>query len=180
MTILRNKEVLLRPFELIDAFRMQQLANNEKVSRNLRDLFPHPYTLNDAHQFISKFLNQEPRTIFAIEYKGEYVGNIGLAIGEDVYRKSAEIGYFLGEPYWNLGIMTKAVNLITRYGFEEIGLARIHTGIFAFNRASMRVLEKCGYRREGIFRASVYKEGKLWDEYRYAKINPVHLSGQQD
>jgi RimJ/RimL family protein N-acetyltransferase len=179
MTILKNYDVLLRPFEVNDASRMQQLANNMNVSRNLRDYFPHPYTLDDAHQFISKFLKQEPRTIFAIEYKGEYVGNVGLAKGDDVYRKTAEIGYFIGEPYWNLGIMTKAVELITEYGFKELGLLRIHTGIFEFNKASMRVLEKCGFQNEGVFRASIFKEGRIWDEYRYAKINPVHLSGKQ-
>ena len=89
------------------------------------------------------------KTIFAIEYQGEYVGNISLSVGTDIYRKSAEIGYFIGEPFWNKGIMTKAVNLITEYGFEKLSIIRIYTGIFDYNKSSQRVLEKCGFEIYG-------------------------------
>jgi RimJ/RimL family protein N-acetyltransferase len=106
----------------------------------------------------------------AVEYNGEYVGNIGLHKGTDVYRKSTEIGYFLGEPYWNLGIMTKAVNLICDYGFKTMDIVRIHAGIFEFNPASMRVLEKCGFKREAIRENAVFKQGKVWNEMVYVKL----------
>jgi RimJ/RimL family protein N-acetyltransferase len=92
---------------------------------------------------------------------------------ENVYRKTAEIGYFLGEPYWNKGIMTTAVNMITEFGFNELGFARIHTGVYEYNAASQKVLEKCGYIKESIFRKNVFKDGRLWDEVRFAKINPA-------
>ncbi len=176
MTELRHKEVLLRKFKKSDAPRLQVLANNLKVSQNLRDAFPHPYSLSDANSFIANCMKQEPLTTFAIEYKGEYVGNIGLGIGGDVYRKSTEIGYFIGEAYWNKGIATKAINLITGYGFEELGIVRIHTGIFEYNKASMRVLEKCGFDKDGVFNASIYKNGKMWEEHRYSKIHPDYLT----
>jgi len=117
-----------------------------------------------------RFTNQDPATFFGIDYINEYVGNISLVPCEDIYRKSAEIGYFIGEPYWNKGIVTTAVNLITDYGFNYLGIVRIQTGIFEYNTASQRVLEKCGFLKEGIFRKSVYKQGKLWDEVRYAKL----------
>jgi len=162
----------LRPLRQTDAKRIAQLANNEKISRNLRDGFPHPYTIADAKFFLSKFSDQDPTWFFAIEYNGEYVGNISLVPCQDVYRQSAEIGYFIGEPYWNKGIVTKAVNMITEYGFNELGIVRIHTGVFEYNKASMRVLEKCGFIKEGIFSKSVTKQGQLWDEVRYAKIKP--------
>jgi RimJ/RimL family protein N-acetyltransferase len=87
-----------------------------------------------------------------------------------VYRLGAEIGYFLGEPYWGKGIMTKAVNLVCDYAFRELGIIRIDTGVFDFNQASMRVLEKCGFVREAVFRKSVIKRGRICDEVRYAKI----------
>jgi [ribosomal protein S5]-alanine N-acetyltransferase len=170
--------IILRSFRETDSVRMAELANNEKISRNLRDGFHHPYTIEDARNFLKMFLNQEVPSVFAIEFNGEYVGNIGLHRCSDVYRFSAEIGYFLGEPYWNRGIMTTAVNLITEYGLKELGLVRIHTGIFEYNPASMRVLEKCGYVKEAIFRKSVFKMGRFWDEVRYAKINPDYLSSE--
>ncbi len=98
--------ITLRALRLSDAKRLAELANNEKISINLRDGFPHPYTLADAENFLSKFTNQDPVTFFGIDYDNEYVGNISLVPGTDVYRKSAEIGYFIGEPYWNKGIVT--------------------------------------------------------------------------
>ena len=145
-------------------------ADNQKISRNLRDGFPNPYTLRDAENFINKLLKQEPLTFFAIEYKGEYVGNISLSMGTDVYRKSAELGYFIGEPYWNKGIATTAVNLITEYGFRNFDIVRIHAGLFKHNLASQRVLEKCGFHYEGTFEKAVFKLGEFWDEVRFAKV----------
>ncbi len=170
---LQSGNVKLRPLHLSDAGRMVPLANNEKISRNLRDGFPHPYTMADGEDFLSRFADQDPTYFFAIEYKGEYTGNISLVPGQDVYRCSAEIGYFIGEPFWNKGIVTEAVTLICEYGFKQLGIARIHTGIFEYNTASMRVLEKCGFTKECVFRKSVTKLGKLWGEVRYSKINPA-------
>ena len=161
--------VSLRPFRRDDAPRMAELANNEKIAVNLRDGFPHPYTLADAEKFIEMALSK-PDQIFAIEYMGEYVGNIGVHKKSDVYRYGAEIGYFLGEPYWNKGIMSRAVNLVCDYAFRELDIIRIDTGVFDFNPASMRVLEKCGFFREVVFRKSVVKRGKICNEVRYAKI----------
>jgi len=169
---LKSGNIILRPLRLTDAARLAELANNEKISRNLRDGFPHPYKLADAESYLQKFSNQDPVTFFGIDYNGEYVGNIGLVPGQDIYRKSAEIGYFIGEPYWNKGIISKAVNLISDYGFNKLDIIRIHTGVFEYNTASQKVLEKCGFTKEGIFRKSVFKQGKLWDEIRYAKLKP--------
>lgn len=163
-------EVAIREFLPEDKFRLAELANNTKVSDNLRDGFPSPYTVADAIQFIDMCLKTRPPQVFAIEYKGEYVGNIGLHKGDDVYAKSAEIGYFLGEPYWNKGIMTKAVRLICGYGFISLGIVRIFTGVFSYNIGSQKVLEKCGFIKEAIFKDAIFKNGKICDEVRYAKL----------
>jgi RimJ/RimL family protein N-acetyltransferase len=172
---LKTGNVLLRPLLEKDARPMAQLASNVKIGRNLRDGFPFPYTLTDATDFIRRF-SKYP-AYFAIVYKGEYAGNISLTPLENVYRKTAEIGYFLGEPFWNKGIMTIAVKLITDFGFNELGLARIHTGVYEYNPASQKVLEKCGYVKEAVFRKNVFKNGELHDEIRFGKINPAVENG---
>jgi RimJ/RimL family protein N-acetyltransferase len=170
MIKLTDENITLREFTSDDKYRLAELANNPKVSVNLRDGFPNPYTLADAENFLEKYAGLDSSFILAIEYNGEYVGNIGLHKGTDVYRKSAEIGYFLGEPYWGKGIMTRAVQLICDYGFANLGIVRIHAGIFSFNPASMRVLEKCGFKREAVFEKAVFKLGKFYDEVRYVKL----------
>ncbi|MCU0459913.1 MAG: GNAT family N-acetyltransferase [Bacteroidales bacterium] len=162
--------VTLRKFRRNDKYRMAEIANNLKIAINLRDAFPYPYSLEDARKFINMCLRVKPYQVFAIEYKGEYVGNIGLHKQEDVYRKTAELGYFIGEHYWNRGITTRAVNLICEYGFRELNVIKIFSGVFSFNTASQRVLEKCGFEREAILKSAVIKNGKIYDEYRYAKI----------
>ena len=173
--ILQSGDVLLRPLKKEDARPMSLLANNEKIERNLRDGFPIPYTLRDAKRYIKQFMNHPG--LFAIVYRGEYAGNISLMQHENVYRKSAEIGYFLGEPFWNKGIMTTAVKLITDFGFSGCNFARIHTGVYSYNQASQKVLIKCGYRLEGILSKNIFKHGELYDEVRFAKINPAVENG---
>ena len=167
---LTDGTVTLRNFRRTDKFRMAELANNEKVAINLRDVFPHPYTLADAQLFINTFIGQNPLQVFAIEFEGKYVGNIGLHKQDDVYSKSAELGYFIGEPYWNKGITSRAVNLICEYGFRELDVVRIYSGVFEFNLPSQRVLQKCGFEREAVLKSAVSKRGNIYDEVRYAKV----------
>ncbi len=152
--------------------KLAEYANNKKVSVNLRDAFPSPYTLKDAWEFYEIVKDENPQVTFAIEFQGEYVGNIGIITGDDVYRNSAELGYFIGEPFWNKGIATKAVELITNYVFEALKIVRIYSPIFEYNLASQRVLEKCGFEKEAVFKKSMTKNGIIYDEIRYAKINP--------
>ncbi|MDF1560364.1 MAG: GNAT family protein [Bacteroidales bacterium] len=161
--------VTIRKFRCNDKFAMAEVANNEKVAVNLRDAFPSPYSVEDAQKFISMCLRQKPYQVFAIEFEGEYVGNIGLHRQDDVYRRTAELGYFIGEKWWNRGITSRAVNLICEYGFRELDIIKIFSGVFSFNTASQRVLEKCGFGREAVLRNAVIKNGKICDEIRYAK-----------
>ena len=168
-----SDDIRLRPFRMSDAEKLTEMANNKKISRNLRDGFPHPYTHEDAVTFIRHCLDMPRDTFFAIEFRSEHVGNISLNPCQDVYRKSAEIGYFIAEPYWNKGIASSAVKIIVQFGFNNLGMMRIQTGVYEYNPASMRVLEKCGFVKEGLFKKAIYKDGELWDEVRFAILNPV-------
>jgi RimJ/RimL family protein N-acetyltransferase len=166
----RDGDVVLRELLDSDLEKLALYGNNEKVSVNLRDGFPKPYTMEDARNFKKMIDGQNPKTFFAIEYQNDYVGNISLSPGTDVYRKSAEIGYFIGEPFWNKGIATKAVHLITEWGFKQLDIVRIYTGVFEYNLASQQVLKKCGFVKEAVFRKSICKGHKIFDEIRFAKL----------
>src|SRR4030095_524029 len=178
MIKLVEKEVCLRKLRDEDCTSIAMLLNNKSIVDNLRDIVPFPYSIDDAINFITFVKYQIPQTNFAIEFQGHYCGMIGLNPQTDLYRQTAEIGYWLGEAYWNKGIATKAVRLITEYGFDKLKFARIHTGVFEYNSASMKVLEKNGFKKDGIFEKSVFKNGKLWDEHRYSKINEGYQSNK--
>ncbi len=159
---------VLRPWKEDDETSLVRHANSYEVWRRLRDRFPHPYTRADAEQWIALARQQDPQTHFAIEVNGEAAGGIGLEPGSDIERRSAEIGYWLGEALWGRGITTAAVQALTSYGFKELGLTRIFAVPFASSSASIRVLEKCDYVREGTMRRSAFKEGVVVDQILYA------------
>lgn len=168
---LKYKNITLRKFQNPDSARLAQLCNNRKIWDNLRDFFPFPYTEKDATDFIIYCQDENPQYIFAIDYNSELVGTIGLVRQTDVYKLTAEIGYWIGEPYWGKGIATNAVKLLVDYGFSKLGFARIYTGVFDFNKASQRVLEKAGFKLECIAEKSILKNNKIRNEYRYSLIN---------
>ena len=166
--------IALRKIQIEDRERLVTLANNPKVANNLRDGFPHPYTLEDADQFIENAQAASPTLRFCIEKEDVYVGNIGIHPQDDIYRRNAEIGYFIGEPYWGQGIASQAVKIIVDYGFQQLDYHRIFAGVFSYNLASKKVLENAGFTFEGASIDAVFKHGKLYDELRYAIINPSH------
>jgi RimJ/RimL family protein N-acetyltransferase len=158
----------LRSWKDDDVESLSRYANNRKVWRNLRDSFPFPYTLEEAEDWVDIASSQEPETNFAIVVDDRAVGGIGLEMQDDVFRKSAEMGYWLAEPMWGRGIVTEAVVALTSWGFENIYLERIYAGVFSWNPGSMRVLEKAGYVREATHRNAIFKEGNVLDEIIYA------------
>lgn len=166
-----DNKIKLRQFCHNDIKSLAELCNNKKVLDNLRDFIPYPYTEKDAEEFIGFCSNENPAVTFAIDCNDKLVGCIGLIPQKDIYRLSAEIGYWIGEPYWGLGIATHAVRLIVDYGFQNLNLVRIFTGVFDYNIASQKVLEKVGFKKEGIFEKSIIKNGQIFDEYRYGLIN---------
>ena len=157
----------IRTYKKKDAKSLAKQANNIKIWRNLQDRFPHPYTYTDAEWWIGEVMKESPRTNFVIAIDEKVVGGIGFILKKDVYRKTLEIGYWLGEEYWGKGIMTKAVKLMINYGFENFEVIRIEARVFSWNKGSMRVLEKAGFKKEAILKNSFIKQGKVGDEHVY-------------
>ncbi len=159
----------IRSFRPEDAESVARHANNRKVWRNLRDRFPHPYRVRHAEVWID-LAAQTPETNFAIASATEAIGGIGLELRRDVHRRSANVGYWLGEPYWGRGIATDALRAFTEFAFAEFDLVRIDANVYEWNPASARVLEKAGYECEGRLRKSITKDGQTIDEWVYATV----------
>jgi len=162
----------VRSWRAADADALVKYANNKRIWQNLRDRFPHPYTPRSAAEFLRSVVNVEPETAFAIDVGGEAVGGIGFVPHVDVDRQSAEIGYWLAEPFWGRGIVTDALKAVTQFAIDHADVTRIYAVPFASNAASCRVLEKAGYVLEARLRRSAIKEGVIIDQFQYAFIAP--------
>ena len=163
-------EFCIRSYKLFDKEALIKYANNYNISRLLRDQFPFPYTDKDAETWVMHACNQYPETNFVIANDKEMFGAIGINLQEDVNRFSAEIGYWIGEPFWGKGIATAALKAFTDFAFIKFKLNRIFANVFEGNDASEKVLLKAGYTKEATLKKAVYKEGKFLDQYIYAKL----------
>ena len=158
----------LRPFLPSDVDSLVRYANNAQVAQNLSDQFPHPYEASHAVAFIEKSRAAEPITVMAIAIDQEVVGGIGLHPQTDIYRKNAELGYWIGQPFWGQGIMSAAIPEMLAFGFANLDVVRIYARPFGSNLASQRVLEKAGFRLEARIEKVLYKNGRFEDELIYA------------
>jgi [ribosomal protein S5]-alanine N-acetyltransferase len=177
---LQLNSCLVRSWRLGDAEAVARHANNRKIWLNLRDAFPHPYSVQDARDFIKSLRNRTPETTFAIAVNGEAAGSVGFVLRHDVERVSAEIGYWLAEPFWRRGIATEALVAMTDYAIATHQLTRIYALPFAWNAASCRVLEKAGYALEARLRRAAIKNGVITDQLQYAFVVPETASISAD
>jgi RimJ/RimL family protein N-acetyltransferase len=158
----------LRPWAPGDKASLIANANSRAVWRNLADIFPHPYTEDDADQWLRRAGNSGRSFSFAIERDGAAVGGIGARAGEGIFARTAQFGYWLGEAHWNLGIATAAGRALVEHLRADARFVRLEAPVFEWNPASMRVLEKIGFVREALLRKSVTKDGQLIDSVLYA------------
>ncbi len=158
----------LRKWELSDLDHLVEIANNSKIAENLTNHFPHPYTRESGEGFIQMARSHPENRIFAISIDGQANGAIGIHPQQDIFVKNAELGYWLAEPFWGKGIMTKAVREIVKYGFKQFDINRIFARPFGNNIGSQRVLENAGFTLEGKFEKTIFKNGKFEDELVYA------------
>jgi len=145
-------------------------ANDHDVWRNLFDTFPHPYTAEDADFWVRHTSEAHPSCHFAILVRGSVAGGIGIEVGAGTEAKTGQFGYWLGRTYWGQGIATVAAQAMVAHARKVMPLARLQAPVFAWNPASMRVLEKSDFQREAVLRQSVFKDGQLIDSILYALI----------
>jgi ribosomal-protein-alanine N-acetyltransferase len=161
-------EFILRPWKASDINSLIKYANNWNIAKNLTNQFPHPYTIQDGKAFIEYATKDEPIHIFAIEVNQEAVGGIGIHPQSDIFIKNAEIGYWLGEPFWGHGIVSKAIKQIIQFGFSTFDIERIFARPYGTNVASQKILEKNNFLLEGRYNNILYKNGEYLDELIYA------------
>lgn len=159
----------IREYRLDDREALSRHANNPKVWANVRDYFPHPYTLTHADEWLAHATSAEPASHFAVEVDGAFAGGIGLKLQSDVDRVSAELGYWLGEPFWGRGVATAAIAGFVPWAFSRFELERIYATPFHWNVGSSRALEKAGFNKEGVMRKAALKNGILADLPLYAR-----------
>lgn len=163
--------VILRSWRKEDAELLATLANNKKIADNMRDLFPNPYTIEDAMKWITANKNKIPQTTFAIEADGAFAGGCGIHPKEDIYRHSAEIGYWIAEPYWGKGIATEAIKQLIEKSITRFpDIIRLYAEVFEHNKPSMRVLEKNGFYLESIRKKAVVKNNVIMNDYVWIKL----------
>ena len=163
--------IILRPWSIRDARELALIADNKKIAENLRDGFPNPYSLKDARDWLKIILpeNHPPR-FFAITLDEQLIGSIGIVSKTDIYRKNFEIGYFLSEEFWGLGIATKAIKAAVSYAFRDFDVIRIYAEPFSDNPGSRRALEKSGFTLEATLKRNVIKNGIIKDSCIYSVL----------
>jgi RimJ/RimL family protein N-acetyltransferase len=164
--------VALREWAMSDCDALVRHANNRLVWRNMLDTFPHPYGRADASQWIQIVATRPADVLLAIDLAGEAVGGIGYNAGQGNHSHTANFGYWLGQAHWGKGIATAAARALKEHAFAGGDVKRLEAWVFEWNPASMRVLEKAGFVREGILRKSAFKDGQLIDQVMYAAIAP--------
>lgn len=162
------KNFHLRPWALDDLDSLLHFGNNPNIAANLTDQFPNPFTPEKARSFIEGAMRNDPPNILAIEVDGQAAGGIGIHPQSDIYRKNAEMGYWLAEPYWGQGIMSRAIAQMVDYAFEHWPINRIFARPFGANIGSQRALEKAGFVLEARFEKTILKNGHYMDELVYA------------
>jgi RimJ/RimL family protein N-acetyltransferase len=164
---------VVREFRPGDEESLARHANDRRIWRNLKDAFPHPYTLDHARAWIAQNQYRNPPHHFAIDVDGQVVGGIGLEFKPDIWRYSAEFGYWLSPDYWGRGIMSSVLRAVVDYAFETFEINRLWAGAFVWNPGSVRVLEKAGFVFEAQFKESAFKDGVFVDEVIYAIVRPI-------
>jgi RimJ/RimL family protein N-acetyltransferase len=163
-------KVILREWKRSDADALAAIANNKKIWDNVRDRLPFPYTKKDAKEWLELVKKQKIVTTFCVEVDGELAGSIGVTLRDDVYRKTAEIGYFIGEEYWGKGVATEAIKQMVNYLQKKFDIVRIYAEVFDFNKASMKALEKNGFYLECVRKKAAFKNNMIVDDCVWVKL----------
>lgn len=173
---LATARLVLRPWAASDEDAIVRYANNPRVARYLRDIFPRPYTRDDAEKWVAYNATVEGPTLdFAITLDGEAIGGIGLIPNLDMFRCSVELGYWLGEPFWGRGLVVEAVTAMVGYAFATFPeVAVVQARHVEPNANSGRALLKAGFQLEGRLRDAAVKNGVVSDVLVYSRTRAEH------
>ena len=163
---IRTERLVLRAYQRADIAELVALIGARQVAANLARV-PYPYTQQDARNFINSIKETPEEARFAIVLGSDQrlIGGTGLSI--DSAHSRAELGYWLGAPYWGQGYATEAARAVVQYGFDTLGLHRIWASVFQGNAVSAKVLQKLGMTNEGCLRRHVLKWGRFIDLQMY-------------
>jgi len=170
---LKGVSINLRKLRRSDAHSLHHNVKDYEIYRYTANI-PHPYKLKHALAFIPltwKEMKKQTGYGLGIEDPdtGKIIGMISL-MKVDTKNKNAELGYWLGKKYWGKGITPEAANLILNFGFRKLGLAKIYARVMHPNKASARVLQKSGFKPEGVGRRHIFKDGNWYDELRFGLL----------
>jgi len=165
-------ECKIRPWKIQDAHDLAEALNNKNIHNNLRDGLPFPYREEDAIEYITAMLNADKKNTyaFAITVNDKAIGSIGAFRQANIHSRTAEIGYYIAEPYWGKGFGTSAIKQICEYIFLNTDIIRLFAEPFAHNTGSCRILEKSGFTCEGILRKNAVKNGIIVDMKIYSLL----------
>ncbi|KAI1101554.1 acyl-CoA N-acyltransferase [Jackrogersella minutella] len=170
--IVTTDKCFIRAYVPSDAAPMAELANHPEISMYMRNRFPYPYTLESSNFWINFSMKGTPMVNFGIfTLGGAFAGAIGLTPRDDVESSTWEVGYWIAMDHWGKGIATSALRGFSAWAFKEFPeLFRLEAGVFEGNDASMKVLERAGYTKEGVRRKAIFKKGKLLDQTIYGLL----------
>ena len=165
-------DCIIREWDIKDKYKLAEMLNNKNIQNNLRDGLPYPYTVDDAEEYIVSMLSADKTKTFAfaITVNDIAIGSIGVFRCGNIHSRTAEMGYYVGEPYWGKGFATSAVKQTCKYIFDNTDIIRIFAEPFAYNTASCHVLEKAGFQFEGTLHSNAVKNGKIIDMKMYALV----------
>lgn len=162
----------LRSWRPSDAERLAQAADDRTIWIMVRDRFPHPYTLDDAHAFIARVTAEQPERNFAIAVDDVVMGGVNFMPGEDIHRVQAEVGYWLAAEARGRGLATEAVRGLVDWLWANTEFQHLTANVFTYNPESARVLEKVGFTLGHLARKNAIKDGQLHDSWLYQLPRP--------
>jgi ribosomal-protein-alanine N-acetyltransferase len=165
-----QRGVVIRPLLPADAEALASIANDASIVAFVRDSFPHPYTITHARVFIQLTAKDSHLKCWGIFENGHLAGVISVTLQDDIYRHSAEIGFWLGAAFRKRGIVTEAIGLVCRYVFSQLPVVRIFAHVFIHNESSKKALLNNGFEIEGIRKKGSIKNKKLIDDCLMAKL----------
>lgn len=174
---LETERLRLRLFNLNDAPTVQRLAGDWDVAKTTVNI-PHPYEEGMAEQWIERHLEAMKRgdlITLAVALKDEETPIGAVALGINTTNHWAELGYWIGKPYWNKGYCTEAVRAVIAMGFQELKLNRIQARHLTHNPASGRVMQKCGMALEGTLRQIVFRFDAYHDLAMYSVLREEYV-----